>query len=182
MVNCGTLQAQGEGEWGWGELKWLCWHCPLLPGWAGEGQGCDPHHPQRLQRAGMDSDWSELYFCQWTSSHKRIKPHFQRVCGHKHSHNGNVHMDCIPSIALVTGNPRSGLLFTNVTQAKSAQGALWCLGWVNAASWFHCALLPCKKGRMLFHMEHFTVEQNPAWGEPCNLNVLWPLCCVYPKL
>lgn len=72
--------------------------------------------------------------------------HFQRICGHTASHSGNVHMDCIPSRALVTGNPCSGLLFTNVTQAKSAQGALlWCLGWVSAASWFHCALLPCKK-------------------------------------
>lgn len=30
--------------------------------------GINPHHPQRVQRAGVDSDWSELYFC-----HKRIK-------------------------------------------------------------------------------------------------------------
>lgn len=118
---------------------------PLAPRLSRGRAGMWSHHAQRLQRAGMDSDCSELYFCQWTSSHKRIKPHFQRVCGHTHSHNGNVHMDCIPSRALVTGNPHSGLLFTNVTQAKSAQGALWCLGWVNAASWFHCALLPCKK-------------------------------------
>lgn len=136
----------GQGGWGWGELKWHCWHCPLLPSWAWEGQGCDPQHPQIVQRAGTDSDWSELYSCQGTSSHQRMKSHFQRVCGHTHSHQGNVHMDCIPSRALFTGNPCSGLLLTNVTQSKSAQGALlrW-LGWVSAASRFHSALLPWKK-------------------------------------
>lgn len=140
MVNCGILQTQregGEAEGNWNGSAGTAPCSKLSRGRA----GINPPHPQRVQRAGVDSDWSELYFC-----HKRIKAHFQRICGHTHSHNGNVHMDCIPSRALVTGNPRSGLLLTNVTQPGSAQGApLWCLGWVNAASWFHCALLPCHK-------------------------------------
>lgn len=88
---------------------------------------------------GRDGLWLAWTFCQWTSS-------LQRICGHTPSHSGNVHMDCILSRVLATSNPHSGLLFTNVTQAKSAQGALLsCLGWVSATSWFHCALLPCKK-------------------------------------
>lgn len=175
MVNCGILQTQREGGWGWGQLKWLCWHCPLLPSWVGEGQGCDPHHPQRVQRAGMDSGWLEL------SASELL--HFRGYVG--------IHPPTMGMYTWTAFFPESWLLvililvcFSQMSHRQRVLRELFFHAWAESVLPHDFTVLCClaKKGRMLFHMEHFIVEQNPAWGELCNLNVLWQLHCVYPKL
>lgn len=93
-------------------------------------------------------------------------------------------MDCIPLRTLFTGNPFSVLLFTCVTYSNGDRGGSSLTAGLNRRVPHDLANL-CylrEQGRMLFRTEHLGVEASQPEGGPCNLNVLWPLCCGPPQL